>query len=481
MSTKVKLSPEEELHMKNDLKEDIINLVGLQKVTFNIEDRFCYSRDITPICLKWIRQYDIPPYVCDCVAFPETKEDIIKLLAFANQGGIAVTIYGGGSGSVGGVIPLNGGITIDMGKFNEIKELDEQSCLITVGSGILGDELEMYLNARGYTLRHYPQSLRSASIGGMIATKSTGQFSTKYGSIENIVRSLEVILANGEVLRTINVPRSSTGPNLHNFFIGSEGIYGVITEATLKIFPIPESMIFQCYIAKNLHNGINSIKKIMQSGIRPAVVRFYNQTESYLKFKSLGLDLRGWLLIYLFEGRKRIAKMESEECLNINKELGLQYIGHKLGTLWYEHRYDTKKIMELNRMEGGISDAIEISAKWSSIERVYAEINDYFISNNIQMASHISHAYHDGASIYNIFYAQGKSEREAEDIFFKLWKEVLKIAMENGASISHHHGIGMIKSEELKEELRYGYEIIKALKRIVDPNGILNPGKLIKQ
>ncbi len=467
--------------MNERLKENIIKLIGQDKVTFDIEDRLCYSKDVTPIFYKWIRRSGLPPYLCDCVVFPETNDDIIKILAFSNQYNIAVTIYGGGSGIVGGVFPLEGGITISMDRFNRIKEFDMESGLITVGSGIIGDELELFLNTRGYTLRHFPQSLRSASIGGMIATRSTGTFSTKYGSIENIVVSLEVILANGRVVKTMNVPRSSTGPDLKNFFIGSEGIYGVITEATLRVFPIPEVLEFQCYISKTLHDGIQSIREIIQSGTKPAVVRFYNETESEIKFKSLGLDTKGFFLLLGFEGNKGIVEAELKEAMKICKELRLQYIGDELGKRWYENRYDTKRSMEFIRMEGGISDAIEISVKWSNMEKVYNEISDYFLFHNIQMASHISHVYNDGGSIYNIFFARGKNEKEGEDIYFKSWKEVLKIAMKNGASISHHHGIGLMKSEELKEELGYGYTLIKALKNFVDPNKILNKGKLIKE
>jgi alkyldihydroxyacetonephosphate synthase len=137
--------------------------------------------------------------------------------------------------------------------------------------------------------------------------------------------------------------------------------------------------------------------------------------------------------------------------------------------------------MEFNRMEGGISDAIEISVKWSNLEDVYHSIEDYFTSQKIQLASHVSHVYHDGASIYYIFYINEKDEKTAVKTFFHLWREVLKIAMKNGASISHHHGIGIIKNEELKTELGYGYDVLQDLKKAVDPNHILNSGKLIRE
>lgn len=467
--------------MEPKIKDRLINLLGRDKITFNFEERLCYSRDITPICYKWIRWHGLPPYLCDCVVFPDGRDEITKILRFANSQNIPVTTYGGGSGSVGGILPLKGGITIDMGKFNRIENFDPVSGLVTVGSGIIGDELEIFLHERGFSLRHFPQSLRSASIGGLIATRSTGQFSTKYGSIEDFVRSLEVILPNGKIIKTLTAPRYSTGPDLKNLFIGSEGIYGIIIRAAMKIHPLPEVMKFQCFIAKNFSDGISSIRKIMQYGIHPAVVRFYNQTESELKFKSLGLKLKGFLLIYCFEGNKGIVEAELKETRKINTDLNLQYIGEDLGVLWYKHRYDTKRIMEFNRMEGGISDAIEISVKWSNLENVYNSIDDYFTSQKIQIASHVSHVYHDGASIYNIFYINEKDEKTAVQTFFKLWREVLKIAMENGASISHHHGIGIIKNEELKTELGYGYEVLHDLKKVVDPKYILNSGKLIRE
>jgi len=366
-----------------------------------------------------------------------------------------------------------------MSRFNSLIEFDAQSELVTVESGIIADRLEKILNLSGYTMRHFPQSLKSATVGGLIATKSVGQFSTKYGGIENILSGLDVMLPNGKIISTTRAPRTSTGPDLKNLFIGSEGILGIILNATLKVLKIPEKMVFRSYLCKSFYDGINAVKECLQSGIFPPVIRLYNQEESELKFKKLGLNEKGSLLIICFEGLSKVVDAEVEEVGKISANNSLKYIGEEIGKIWYENRFDTKGIMEYNRMYGGISDAIEISVNWSKIDNLYREIIEYFRKHNIKFAAHLSHIYSSGASIYFIFYIKSRNEKEAVRLFYKTWREVLGITLSNGSSISHHHGVGLIKKELLKKELGNGYNILEGIKHLIDPNKILNAGKII--
>lgn len=465
--------------MEEKIKTQLVKLIGKDNITFDIEDRLCYSRDITPISYKWMKIYKLPPYLCDCVIRPVDSVQIKNVFQFSNDFKVPVTIYGGGSGTVGGVFPLEGGITLDMSKFNKILYLDKKSELVTVEAGMIGDKLEKVLNLSGYTMRHFPQSLKSATIGGLIATKSVGQFSTKYGGIENILIGLDVMLPNGKIIKTTRTPRTSTGPDLKNLFIGSEGMFGVILNATLKIIKIPEKMVFRSYLCKEFYDGINAIREILQSGILLPVVRLYNQEESELKFKKLGLDKVGTLLILCFEGKEGIVNAEIEEVEKITRNNSLEYIGEEIGKMWFEHRFDTKGIMEYNRMDGGISDAIEISVNWSEIDNLYSKVIEYFKTRQIKFAAHLSHIYSSGASIYFIFYKKGDSEKDAIELFHKTWEEVLNITLDNKGSISHHHGIGIVKKELLKKETGYGYDLITSIKNLIDPNKILNNGKIV--
>ena len=467
--------------MKDDvLEKKLAELIGKDKVSTDISDRLCFSRDVTPLCYKWIDLYKLPPYICDAVASPETTEDVIKIVKFARENKKKLYIYGGGSGVVGGVIPFEKGITVDMSRMSDIISLDEESLTVETESGIIGQNLEDYLNKKNYTLRHFPQSIRSASVGGLIATRSTGQFSTKYGGIENYVVGLEAVLPDGSLLNTGNKPRSSTGPDINNFFIGSEGVFGIITKAILKIYRIPEDTKYHCFIYKDIFSALDSIREIMHSGIKPPVIRLYNSEESHLKFAKLGFDYDGCLLILCFEGKKELVEAESAISREICSKMDARDIGEELGKLWFDNRFDTRHILEKEEEFGGISDAIELAASWSKIKKLYIEVEKYFKEKNITLASHFSHAYTTGISVYNIFYLNAKDDREAINSFYRIWDDVMAIALKNNATISHHHGIGIVKKARLKQELGKGMGIIKKLKESLDNENIINPDKLIE-
>ncbi len=458
-----------------ELKESL----GDRKVSNKLSERLCFSRDVTPVAYKWIDLYDKPPYLSDIVVKPDTVGDIQKILKVGAKYKVSINTYGGGSGTVGGIIPANNGITIDMSKLDKILNLDKESLTVEAESGIIAQVLEDYLNKNNFTLRHFPQSFRSASLGGLIATKSIGQFSTKYGGIENYVVGLEVVLPDGKILKTSDIPRSSTGPGINNFFIGSEGIYGIITKGILKIYHIPECIRFQCYLFNDIYSGMDAIKEVMQSGAVPPVVRLYNKKESELKFSGIGFDYKGCLLILGFEGIKELVDAECKISNKICLKKRGKDIGSELGEKWYENRFDTKHIMEKEEEFGGISDAIEVAASWSKIKNLHNKIETYFNERKITLASHLSHAYINGISLYNIFYSEEKDEEQAIKVFYNIWNDVMKITIDNGGTISHHHGIGMIKIGMLKKELGEGYNLLKGIKKNLDPNYILNPGKLI--
>lgn len=465
--------------LNKNLKNELEKLIGKNKVSTDIGDRLCYSRDVTPLCYKWIDLYKLPPYVCDAVVSPDSTEDVIKVVKAARKNQIKLFIYGGGSGVVGGVIPTESGITLDMSRMSKVINLDKESLTIEVESGIIGQNLEDFLNKNNYTLRHFPQSLRSATVGGLIATRSTGQFSTKYGGIENYVTGLEIVLPDGKILKTMDKPRSSTGPDINNFFIGSEGIFGIITKAVLKIYNMPEKIKYYCFLYDDIFGALDSIKEVMQSGLKPPVVRLYNREESRQKFAKLGFNHDGCLLILCYEGKSELVDAESAVSQKICTKRKAENIGDVLGRLWFENRFDTKHILEKEKEFGGISDAIELAASWSKIKKLYIEIEQYFREKQITLASHFSHAYTNGISVYNIFFLNAKDEKEAIERFFTVWSDVMEIALKNEATISHHHGIGIIKKDELKKEINEGINILHSLKEILDPDFIINPGKLL--
>ena len=213
-------------------------VVGKRNVATSIADLICYSHDIMPPAFKWVRRDDLP-YLPHMVVFPGSTKDVQEIVKIANYNRIPVIPAGGTSGTIGGILPVNGGIMIDMKRMNRFIELDEYSLTATVQTGMLGQDYEDRLNMRGYIGGHYPQSIRCSTVGGWIGPRGVGTFSSKYGKIEDIVQSLEVVLADGSVARTKNYPRASCGPDMDQVFIGSEGTLGILTEATLRIWPTP--------------------------------------------------------------------------------------------------------------------------------------------------------------------------------------------------------------------------------------------------
>ena len=224
---------------KQKIESKLVEIVGEDNVSTKEIDLLAYSKDSTLIAFNWELEGKIAG-LADFITWPETIKQLQAILKLANQEKVPVIPYGEGSGVVGGAIPIFGGIIIDMKKFNKILQINDQNLTVTAESGINGMNLERYLNAKGYTSGHIPQSLYTSSLGGWIAHRAAGQFSTKYGKIEDIVLGMEVILPNGELLNFKTIARASTGPQLDKLFIGGEGTLGIVTKATLKIWPYPE-------------------------------------------------------------------------------------------------------------------------------------------------------------------------------------------------------------------------------------------------
>lgn len=192
------------------------------------------------------------------VVRPTTTEQVSDVLAWATRHEIPVVPYGAGSGVVGGAVPNRGGVSVDLGAFDRVEEVDEENLLVTVGAGVLGGDLEAALNERGFICGHYPQSLYISTVGGWVATRGSGTFSSRYGNIEDMVAGLEVVLPTGEVVRTKATPRSASGPDYKQLFVGSEGTLGVITRVTLRIWPQPEAQALRALSFPSFGAGLEA-------------------------------------------------------------------------------------------------------------------------------------------------------------------------------------------------------------------------------
>ncbi|MEM1884524.1 MAG: FAD-binding oxidoreductase [Candidatus Jordarchaeales archaeon] len=469
-----------DLLQKKIIYEELVGIVGKENVHFNEVDALCYSRDTWQLLVPWIKGGGELPKP-DFIVHPENTKQVSEIVKLANRFKIPLIPFGGGAGVCGGTIPVNGGIIVDLKKMNKILNVDHKSLLVTVQPGIFGEVLERELNKMGYTLPHYPASMYCSTVGGFVACRSAGSLSSKYGKIEDMVVGLEVVTPTGEILRMKPVPRSSTGPDLKQLFIGSEGTLGIITEVTLKIKPLPEERRFKAFIFKDLHSGIESVIKIFRKGIKPCVVRLYDYLDAQFTLKGRAkIPEGGSYLILGFDGLKEIVELEeriaTEICLN---EGGVE-VDKELAEYWWNHRYDMYYPDPLRSSYNIIADTVDVAATYDKLEELYWEIKKTVETKNpgVTMMAHFSHFYEDGGSIYMIFFTQQQGHEKAVEVYSAVWRDALEACLRVGGTISHHHGIGVVRAGWMHREHGEAFEVLKTIKKALDPNNIMNPGKL---
>ncbi len=411
---------------------------------------------------------------------PATAEEIVVVLAWAEETGTAVVPYGLGSGVCGAVSPGTDAVVLDMGRMNRVIDIKENTLTVTVEPGLRGSELEATLAARGYTLGHFPQSMEISSVGGWCATRASGQFSTLYGNIEDILLGCKVALAGGRMLDLPPVPRSATGPDLRHLFLGSEGTLGVFTELTLRIRPAPELRRGMAYAVADLGTGIEALRLIMRGGWRPAVTRLYDEREAGRHFAGTDSTDPLPVLLAMSEGEPSRTEAEAEAVAGIVAGLGGRSLGEAPVSSWLEHRNEVPVFDDLLD-QGLVFDTIEVAADWDGLgplyERVVSDLSS--VEAMVLASAHLSHCYTDGANIYFTFVGKADAEAEALRIYDEAWAATMRATLDLGASIAHHHGIGRVRKPWLREHLGEAHEVLRALKRALDPGGIMNPGALI--
>ena len=453
-----------------DVINRLINALGSNKVITSTDVLRKYSRDFWPLLMmrEQVFNEELPRPLA--VIIPSSVDDVSTALRIINEGNdvVPVVAYGGGS-SVTGASYGADSIIIDMSRLNKIISIDEHDLLIIVETGARLRDVEGKLNEMGYSLRHIPQSFNYATIGGLIATMSSGQYSTLYGNIEDIVINLEVVLPNGEVtwLRSNNVPRASTGPSLKYLFIGSEGMLGIITKAVLRIVPLPTSTLYGAYRFDSFEQGIESLRELMIKRITPAVARLYDGNEATLRF---GVDKP--LLIISFEGYyDDLVQVLWRRADEIVKSHGGKYVGSKYFEDWLRTRFNVEEEIEMVRRYGLWFDTIEVSTTWSRINQLYRDFRESLLRVNgvVGVMAHISHLYINGACIY--FTVLFKPD---VNTYWELWSRAMETTLRDGGSISHHHGIGIVRSRWLGHELGNAINILRAIKDALDSKGVLN-------
>lgn len=454
----------------------------------------------------------------DCVAYPANISEISEILKIANCRRIPIIPFGGGSGVLGAANSEYGGIAIDMMRMDNLVAIDEMNLTAAFQTGILGEELERRLNERGYSLGHFPASIAISTLGGWLATRSSGQCATKYGKIEDIVLGMKVVLASGEVLDLKPKPGHSLGPDLMPLFIGSEGTLGIIAEATLKIMPLPRFRKFAAFGFTNLFDCLEACRKTIQSGVRPAVLRIYDpfdylmngpkehsfDSETDLEATSPNkkrikkffagvpnltnslistaekIGVANFLVVLVFEGNhKTQVGAEHKIAKDIFGYFGGKDRGMKPAELWLKSRYKLSYEKLENHFANGIfADTLDVSVSWSDAADVYRSVKKA-VKNNALVMAHFSHFSPQNLCIYFTFAGTFSDESRGSEKHQKVWNAALDACLKAGGTISHHHGVGLAKKEYAEKQLGPEYlKTTRKFKAILDPNDILNPGKI---
>ncbi len=441
----------------------------------------------------------------DGVAYPASEVEVRQVLAYAQQVGAAVIPYGGGTSVVGHINPLPDSaptLTVDLSRLNKLLHLDPVSQLAEFEAGVKGPDLESQLNAQGYTLGHFPQSFELSTLGGWIATRSSGQQSLYYGRIEALFAGGHLETPRGN-LDLPSFPASAAGPDLRHLILGSEGRLGILTRAVVRIRPLPEAEHFYGVFFPHWEGGIQAVRALVQEGIGLSMLRLSNaeETQSILALSGKdrllpwierGLSWLGYhstrcLLIFGVTGRKASVGRNARQAIAICRRWGGLFTGSIIGKQWRKSRFLTPYLRNTLWELGYATDTLETAVPWFKIEETAQAILNA-LSNGLQGSdervwafAHLSHVYRDGASIYATYLF-----RRSGDPYTDLarWQTLKKAASQailaQGGTISHQHGVGLDHAPYLTNEKgELGMTTLRAICQAFDPQGILNPSKLI--
>ena len=501
-------------------------------VTASATAKLLYARDSWPRLSLQARagQRAISPP--DLVVHAGTVADVVEVVRAAGRHSLPVVPFGAGSGVCGAAVPLKGGISLDTKRLLDLDLSRAADGLICVGAGWIGQRLEHELQRHGYTLGHFPSSIGCSTIGGYLATRSAGQYSTRFGKIEDMVVSLRFVDGEGQLRHTTEGAIDTT-----QLLVGSEGMLGVIVDAWLRVEPAATAgRLFRGYWCASVSQGLEAMRKALQAGHQPAVFRLYDPFDSFISGARkaeegellLPTDPQQWprkrapswlpaslspaelkprLMTAANELLSRrpsathwlnhLASKAETGCLLIagveeanaddanllgqalfdDLASSLQDLGPAPGQYWFAHRHDVSFKMAPILASGMFVDTMEVSAPWHRVAALYDAVHESVEKEAFVMA-HFSHAYTSGCSIYFTFAGFGADESDCLARYDRVWKAGLSAVADFGAATTHHHGVGLLKAPWLGHDQPGGAPLFAAARREIDPAGRLNPGKL---
>ena len=464
--------------------------------------------------LKHARGQSLPDWVAlrsgriaafpDGIAYPLSTGDVAKLLDYAARVDARVIPYGGGTSVVGHINPEPGNrpvLTINMRRMNQLTRLDSISQLATFGAGVAGPELEAQLRARGFTLGHYPQSFEFSTLGGWVVTRSSGQQSLGYGRIENLFAGGTLLAPAGE-MRLPPFPASAAGPELRQLVLGSEGRLGILTEATVRVSPLPEHEEFHAIFFPDFINGTTAVRRIVQARLPLSLLRLSTPVETRTTLALAGherliglletmLGVRGvgdgkCMLLCGFTGQSKTVRDTRQATLEIAREHGGVSAGRRFGEQWIEGRFRTPYLRNTLWELGYAVDTLETATTWEGVPRMVETIEEALHSalpegERVHVFTHLSHVYPQGASVYTTYLFRLANDPDETLRRWELLKgNTSRAIVAAGGTISHQHGVGRDHAPYLHaEKSAIGLAALRSAIAEFDPDGRMNPGVLL--
>jgi alkyldihydroxyacetonephosphate synthase len=492
------------------LRADLEAAAGVEKVSTGDLDRVVHGRGKSLTDLMRQRRGDLGR-LPDVVVRPTSEEQVAAVVRAALEADAVVIPFGGGTSISGSLEPEAGEtrpvISVDMARMNRVLSVDATSQLARVQAGVFGPDLERQLNARGWTCGHFPDSFTYSSLGGWIATRSSGMQSDRYGDVAELTRGLRVVTTSG-VLVVRPVPSTSTGPSVREMVLGSEGRLGVITEATIHVRRVPPERKILGYLFPSWADGLAAMRDIAASEAAPSVTRVSDSYETVFSFatrtdptpfdrvkskalqaflKRKGWDLEAMCLSFIgYEGSAGHVAAQRKLTERIAKRHGGLCIGTSPGELYDQKKFDTPYIRDFLLDRGAPADVSETSAPWSRLQTVYDNVmaagHGAFHELGVRgyLMCHLSHSYHAGACLYFTFALNPPAGRDALEDYGVVKRAIQQAFVDSGATLSHHHAVGTEHAQWLEEDISTpGVAMLRALFEGTDPGRNLNPGKIV--
>lgn len=478
-----------------DVLAELTAALGAGHVRTASEDRIRHTRGKSTVDLLRIRagEADDAP---DAIVLPGSHEEILAVLRIATERRVAVVPFGGGTSVVGGLAGpgarartdsrghgYTGVVALDLARLDGLLAVDPVARTATLEPGVRAPEAERLLAEHGFTLGHFPQSFEHATIGGFAATRSSGQSSAGYGRFDEMVVGLRVATPQGTI-EAGRAPRSAAGPDLRQLFLGSEGTLGVITAVTVRVRPVPAERVLEAWRFDSFAEGVDAVRRLAQDGPLPTVVRLSDEYETAVNLVRPGETdsvVEGCLAILGYDGADTTAVRTGTG--DVLQQAGGTPLGPALGEAWAKGRFDAPYLRDALLDAGALAETLETAAFWSGLAPLYQAVRTALIDALDEQGTtplvlcHVSHVYETGASLYFTVVCAQAADPVAQ--WWRAKQAATAAILESGGTITHHHAVGTDHAAGYAQEIGpLALDALRAVKRRLDPAGILNPGLL---